>query len=282
MKPISLFLALLILAACESSKSSRLIYSTSSDKALFEFRKGWVQIMDEGRYSAAEDSYRMAVEHDPHFLIGKSVLARLTLDLNERLAFEKELYAKRKEVKGDERLLLDVYYALVRYTNLRDQNSALTKEALDHALLVAEKNLRQIVHKYPEEVYLKAEYIEILNSLYGPTRALDSLHSITTNYQKENPFLLGVSASMYADLKEFDIAIQKSNQLKTILNDSTIPKSYAVLAAVNFKMGNLQIARINVNRAFALDSRNLDASRLKTKIDTAFKAQNKANSDDIK
>ena len=45
------------------------------------------------------------------------------------------------------------------------------------------------------------------------------------------------------------------------------PKPYAVLAAIYFKMDSLQKAKSYADKAFQLDPRNLDASRIKTKID---------------
>ena len=226
--------------------------------------------MDEGRYGEAERSYRKALKNDPEFLIGKSVLARLTLDLEERLALYKDLQEGMSKINGDELLILEVYTAFVNYTNLRDQKSPDAKATIQEALVLAEKNLKKIVQKYPNEIYLKAEYIEMLHSLYGPKQALDSLNSLTTSVQKENPFLLGFSASMNAEVEAFDIAIKNANRLKEVINDSTQPKTFAVLADVYFQKGDLEVAKSYADKANELDPRNLDASRLKQKIDNAI------------
>ena len=140
---------------------------------------------------------------------------------------------------------------------------------------LAEKNLKKVIHKYPEEVYLKAEYIEILHSLYGPKRALDSLNILASISQKDNPFLLGFSASMQAELEAYDIAIKQANRLKNVINDPTQPKTYAVLADIYYQMGNFEIAKRNADKANVLDPKNLDASRLKKKIDQAILEQDK-------
>ena len=42
--------------------------------------------MDYGDYSEAEVSYRKALSFDDNFLVGQSILARITPDLEERLA----------------------------------------------------------------------------------------------------------------------------------------------------------------------------------------------------
>lgn len=223
--------------------------------------------MDEGRYGAAEDSYRKAVNLDPNFLVGKSVLARLTLNLEERIAFERELFERKNEVEGDERLILEVYRALVRYTNLRDQGAPQAGKVLNEAMQTAEKNLGSVVHKYPKETYLKAEYVEFLHSRYGPRKALDSLNALSLPEQQKNPFLIGVAATMQAELDQFDGALEKAKELEQIVNDPEQPKPYAVYAYIYLQMGNLELAKTNADKANELDPLNLDASRLKERID---------------
>lgn len=279
MKNCFLLILLFLLISCDNQTASGLKYSTTSD-ALNYYNTGWIQIMDEGRYGASETSYRKVLEYDPDFLVGKSVLARLTLDLDERLKLYKEIKASEKLITGDERLILDVYTTFVKYTNLRDQGDSKSKNALHEALEIAQKNLRKIVHKHPDEIYLKAEYIEILNSLYGPKRALDSLNVLASVTQKDNPFLLGFAASMHAELKGYDEALNNAHRLQTIINDSTQPTTYVVFADIYYQMGKFEIAKNNADKATALDSRNLDASRLKKKIDDAI--ENKANIEKIK
>lgn len=281
MKYVFLLFLCVSLLGCDTDETLNLNYSTTP-KVLKLYKQGWKQIMDEGRYGEAEISYRKALELDPDFVVGKSVLARLTLDLGERLKFYKEIQEEKQRIQGDERLILDVYAALVKFTNMRDQGSETYKTTLKEALQIGERNLRKIVHKYPEEIYLKAEYIEILNSIYGPRQALDSLNRLTTKAQKGNPFLLGFSANMHAELEEHELAMQKANRLLEVVNDSTLPKTYAVLAAIYFQMGNLTIAKCNADRANHLDPRNLDASRLKKKIDEALSEQENLISNDMK
>lgn len=258
-------ISIILLSGC-SSRSSEFPYSTSPE-ALKEFNKGWVQIMDEGRYGAAEDSYRKAVNLDPNFLVGKSVLARLTLNLEERIAFERELFERKNEVEGDERLILEVYRALVRYTNLRDQGAPQAGKVLNEAMQTAEKNLGSVVHKYPKETYLKAEYVEFLHSRYGPRKALDSLNALSLPEQQKNPFLIGVAATMQAELDQFDGALEKAKELEQVVNDPEQPKPHAVYAYIYLQMGNLELAKTNADKANELDPLNLDASRLKERID---------------
>ena len=258
--------------SCSTTTTKNFVkYSTQVDSTLFYYKKGWQQIMDYGDYGAAEISYRKSLDHDPDFLIGKSVLARLTLDLSERLTLYQTIEEQKHTVQGDERLILDVYHALTRYTNLRDQKSAETKSALQEALNLAEYNFREIVYKYPDEIYLKSEYVEILHSQYGAKRSLDSLHKLATSAQQNNPFLLGYKAILTAEMKNFQEALKYAEQLKFQMKDLKVAKPDAILADIYFKMEDYKMAKIHADKAVVIDSRNLDASRLKEKIDAKLK-----------
>jgi len=266
---LPILLAFILLNACISNTPKyALEYTTSNDSTLFYYNLGWKQIMDDGFYGPAEVSYSKALSFDNDFLIGKATLARLTLDLEERLQLFQDVENHKSKIEGDERKILDVYQGLVHFTNVRAQDPAKSKSVIDSVLIIAEQNLRHIVHRYPEEIYLKSEYLEILNSRYGAKAALDSLTVHTTETQKENPFLLGFAASLYAEEGNFKEALKKAHLLKRIINNDDIPKPYAVFADVFYTMEAWDNAKVNADKAVLLDPRNLDASRLKTKIDT--------------
>ena len=262
-------LALVIfLSSCTQDRPKHLIkYSTTSDSTLFYYNQGWKQIMDFGDYTAAEVSYRKALTFDADFLIGKSVLARLTQNLEERLSLYETLENEKHSIKGDERLILDVYIALTKYTNLRDQKSPETKKALQEAFKLSENNVGKIVHKYPQEVYLKSEYIEVLHALYGAEIALDSLTILTTEFQKTNPFILGYKAILNAEMGDFKEALVTANKLDKLLKNENVAKPDAILADIYFKMKDYKTAKVHADSAIKIDPKNLDASRLKSKID---------------
>ena len=263
----------ILLVSCSANPvpHSQLKYTTTSDSTLHYYNLGWKQIMDDGFYGPAEVSYRKALTHDSLFLIGKATLARLTLNLEERLQLYKEVEDGKVKIKGDERLLLNVYQGLVHFTNVREQTPDGVRAVIDSVLIIAENNLRHIVHRYPEEIYLKAEYVEILNSIYGAKTALDSLDVLCTFVQNDNPFLLGFAASLNAEEGNSVEALKFAHRLRNKINDPLIPKSYAVLADVFYQMEAWDKAKENADKAVILDPRNLDASRLKTKIDEAIK-----------
>ena len=257
-----------MILSCDSQPDVKMVnYSTTVDSTLHYYKYGWKQIMDFGDYAGAEVSYRKALEHDSTFLVGKSVLARLTLDLEERLALYKTIEEEKHTVTGEERLILDVYPALTKYTNLRDQKSPETKSALQDAFDIGEKNFRKIVHTYPDEVYLKSEYIEILHSKYGAAQSLDSLKKLSTIDQQTNPFLLGFKAILTAETKNYEEALKYALQLKEQMMTMGVAKPDAILADIYFKMEDYTKAKVHADNAFTIDPRNLDASRLKEKID---------------
>ena len=258
--------SIVILACQDNTSDNHLEYSTSNDSTLHYYNLGWKQIMDDGFYGPAEVSYRKALTFDNGFLVGKATLARLTLDLEERVKLFQDVELSKSKIKGAERKILDVYQGLVHFTNVREQYPAKSKSVIDSVLVIAERNLRHIVHRYPEEIYLKSEYVEILNSIYGAQAALDSLDILCTEAQKENPFLLGFAASLNAEEGKYSYALRKAHRLKAIINNPSIPKPDAVYADVYLQMDSLQLAKIHADRAVLLDPRNLDASRLKTRI----------------
>ena len=78
---------------------------------------------------------------------------------------------------------------------------------------------------------------------------------------------------MHAELDEFDIAIAQAKELEKIINDSTQPKSYAVYAYIYLQKRDLKLAKIYADKANELDPLNLDASRLKERIDQLISEQ---------
>jgi len=276
------FLLLLLLlfynVSCKQTSNTESInpkslFNSISDSTLFYYQLGWRQIMDEGYYGPAEVSYRKTLQYDSQFLLGKSVLARLTLDLEERLKLFKELQQQKLAVTGDERLVLDVYIGLTHFTNVREQTPKQARSILDSVLRLAENNMRTIIHKYPEETYLKAEYLEILHSLYGSEKTIDSLHRLVTKKQKDNWFIKGYLAGMYAELEYYEEALNLARQLEHSINNPKIPKAYVIYADIYFKKQEYALAKTYADKAVQLDSRNLDASRLKSRIDQALQAQ---------
>ncbi len=244
----------------------RIKYTLTSDSSLYYYNLGWHQIMDEGRYGQAEVSYRKSLEFDPEFLIGQAVLGRLTLDDEERARIYENVAQKRGSLPIDEEELLGVYHDFVHYTNRREAGDTTARAFIKEALLKAEGVFRKIIHKYPGEAWMKSEYVEFINSVHGPEVALDSLAVLVRELHSDNPFLMGFEASLEAEVGNFEKALNISRKLEEKTIDKTEPKPWAVFADVYFKMDSLTIAKNYADRAVELDFRNLDASRLQTKI----------------
>jgi tetratricopeptide (TPR) repeat protein len=246
--------------------SQKLTLSTHSDSAAYYYHMGWQQVMDAGNYTASEAAYRKMMTFDSDFLLGLSLLARITRDLNERQYMQLQLEARRYELIGDERLLLDNYIALVKLTNLRATDPQAAKIQLENVFKANELNLKTIVHSYPDEIYYKAEYIEVLHHNHGVQRALDSLYQLATPSQQNESFLLGYAASMEAEAGNFGIALSKAKQLEIQIKDKQSPKPYVVYGDIYLKQGNYKKANYYIEQALKRDLANIDAQRLKEKI----------------
>jgi tetratricopeptide (TPR) repeat protein len=261
----------LFILFCASTYGQRLSLSTESDSAIYYYYEGWRQVMDEGDYTASEKAFRKMMTYDKTFLVGLSQLGRITRDLTERLAIETKLEKRKSEISGDEKLLLNNYLELVKLTNLRETDPEEAKVKVKSIFNTAEKNLQVIVHKYPDEIYYRAEYIEVLHNNYGPTRALDSLYTLLTKKQQNESFLVGYTASLEAEAGHFENASRKANELSTKFAGKNSPKPFVVYADVYFKMKKFEDAQKNVQAALKLDPGNIDAQRLEKKITEQLK-----------
>ena len=121
---------------------------------------------------------------------------------------------------------------------------------------------------------LKSEYIEVLHALHGPQLALDSLNSLMIPSQESNPFMLGYKAIMLAELEKYDEALVIAKELALVMNDDQVAKPDAILADIYFKMKDYNTAKIHADKANSIDPNNLDASRLKKKIDALVEEEN--------
>lgn len=95
--------------------------------------------MDVGNYTACEVAYRKMMSFDKGFLVGLSLLGRITGDLKERQEIEQTLEKRKVELTGDERLLLDNYIELVKLTNLRETDPETAKVQLEKVFTSGEK-----------------------------------------------------------------------------------------------------------------------------------------------
>lgn len=273
-----LLLFTVVLVSCDSKpKSTEILevdkntfdYGTQSDSARYYYTKGWEYIMDNGEWTKSEAAYRKAVEIDSNFLIAKSLLGRLERNLDERQKLLKELQYDQDKASAEVRLLLDSYIRSIDIITAKELGNTLDKDAIKNYYSNAENNLRTFIHKYPNEDYIKAEYIEVLHGQYGPQRALDSMAALASERQKALPFYISYSAFMHSELGNYKTALNKANQLKTVINDSLKSSPYATYAQIYFDMDSLQLAKNYIERTLLLEPNHVIAKRLKVKIDAA-------------
>lgn len=185
---------LLSISACDPVESgfnsNTFDYGTKSDSARFYYLNGFHEILDNGRWTESEKSFRKALEFDPDYILGKSLVGRITRELKEREILLQELQAVRDSESSDEKLLLDVYLLSIESYNNRDKGIEATSEFNAKRRRISESNFRKFVHKYPEDDYVKAEYIEVLHFIHGPEATLDSLKSLATEKQMKSGFFI--------------------------------------------------------------------------------------------
>lgn len=264
----------LLVCSCTSDlppvEVAPLSYSTGSDSTRYYYDLGWQQILDEGYYGPAEVSYRKALSFDTSFLLGQSVLARLTLDTTERRSLYESIKNGRSLLQGAEGQLLDVFTALTDYTIRRAEDPEAAKAKRAGVLLLAEETLRRIRKQNPHITYIESEYIEFLHANHGAALALDSLVIFRKESKRDNPFLVGYQAQLLAELGRFDEALSIARDLESYYQLLQVPKPAVVFAHLYFGMDSLSTAKYYIDQAVALDDRNLEATRLQTQIEAAM------------
>ncbi len=272
---LMLLLVIISVISCQQSHTTRAFdYGTKSDSALYYFDLGWEQIMDKGEWTNAETSFRKSVAFDPDFLIGKSLVGRITQNLDERIQLKQELESQKNTATSEERLLLDVYLLNIDIMNMRNQATPEEAQAITQKFQsLSEVNFRKFVHMFPEESYVKAEYIEVLRSVYGAKPALDSLKSLVSETQKNIPFFASYSASLETELGNFEQALVQAKQLKKI-TPQTSPSPEVLFAEIYFKMDSLMLAKRHIERALQIDPNHIIAQRWKQGIDQTILARN--------
>lgn len=244
--------------------AQKLPLSTTSDSASFYYELAWEHVLNHGNYGASEAAFRKMTKHDPDFLVGLSLLGRISEDsLEQRQIFDKVELGKHK-IKGDERLLLDVFVELHRLRLIRKENPEKAKTQVKKALELGQKNLGFLGKKYKDESYYQAEFIESVHYVQGPQAALDSLKTLDQNPLM--PFLQGYKALLLAKTGRMEAAFLISDELLLRFPRGTVPKPFMVKADLYERKGQLRLAMKFVEKVLEIDPQSVDALRLKDKI----------------
>ncbi len=255
---------ILLSIAPSITSAQKLILSTVSDSALFYYNQGWEQVLDYGHFTNSEKAYRAMYRHDPEFLIGASLLARITPDPKERQQILNDLDQKSNSVSGDEKSVLDLFLNLTRLYIYRETKQ--TEKLATHGpatIKEGQQTLGFIASKYPDNIYFKSEYIEFLHANEGPQIALDSLTKLFSN---PPPFMFGYSAQLKSELKQFDEALDIADQLKKRMKGKKAPYVHMVYAKAYQEKGDSIKALAHVNKALEIDPGHILALRLKKEL----------------
>ena len=158
MKCFYLFICAILCVPC-TIKAQGLPLSTSVDSARYYYYKGWENVMDLGHYSNSAIAFKKCVAQDPNFLVGQCLYGRISEDLAEQEQIYALIAAEKNNLKGAEYQLLEVFHSLLKLMIIRQKDPSKAGAQITHALALGEKNFRQIVQQYPDEIYYKAEYI---------------------------------------------------------------------------------------------------------------------------
>lgn len=252
---IFFFISLCALLSCTNQAVEQSepvhFYSTESDSTVHYYLLGWHQILNQGFYGPAEVSYRKALSYDSSFLLCQSVLARLTEDLEERQSFYDHIQPQSNQVEGLEGDLLKVFLSLMQYTLIREKDP-------DQATTMRPQ--------HPNIDYIESECVEFIHATQGATAALDSMAVFRKDRVISNPFLDGYQAVLLTELERYEEALEIAESLARTDQGEAIPRPDVVMAHVHFGWGKLHEARMHVDRAVEMDPRNLEATRLQSRI----------------
>lgn len=258
--------------ACDSKNNSKSFdYGTRSDSARYYYLNGFHEILDNGRWTESEISYRKTLKFDKDYTLGKSLVGRITKNLNEREKLLRELVTVSKKANDDEKLLLDVYLLSIEAYNNRDKRIKGTSEFKSKRIQITESNFREFVHKYPDDDYVKAEYIEWLHFIHGPEVALDSLNHLATERQMKLGFYISYSASLELELGNIDKAITLSKNLKELMRDSTYTSYMKLKAEIYMAQDSLQKAKDHIDNIVRIDPNHIIALGMQSEINEKLK-----------
>ncbi|MFD2202489.1 type IV pilus biogenesis/stability protein PilW [Shivajiella indica] len=246
-------------------------YGTNNAEALQYYEQGWEYILDKGEWQKAEEAFRLAVAKDPGFHLGWSQVGRISHDPEERTAIFAKLNKQKEKLNGWEKGLLEVYLASLEIIDAKDRGIPITQDKVKEFYQTSEKNFSGFLKNFPNERYVHAEYIEVIQGIYGAKAALDSLEKQQREDRELIPFLISYKAQLLAETKQFEEAYQATEALEKELNNPDLPIIHFTYTYIAFEKGDFKEAGNLIDKTLSLDPDHVIAQRLQQKIQDQLK-----------
>ena len=254
---------------CASPKQTNTFgYGTRNAEALASFTEGWSEILDAGRWTESEAAFRKAANTDPDWVMGATLVARITTDVDEREDLLEFIEARRKSVDRDTRLLLDVFILNIRAANAHDRGGRMHEGFNEERMKLAINNFGTFVRRHPRETYMQAEYIEWLSASEGAERAIAEIAAVPDEVRAA-PFFASYEARLLASLGQHERAAERATQYEARLAIPDAAGVHALRATLLEYRGDTQTALRYAEKAAAADPKHIFAARQRDRLRSA-------------
>lgn len=258
----SFFILLLTLLSHRTVFAQNYDFGTSSDLARNYYLQGWHEILNDGQWTKAEISFRLAVAEDSSFLLAWSQVGRISNEPEERMEIYQMLEEKKEEAEGFERELLEVYLGSLKIIDYRDRGLGIKPEMVSEfrdRLFSTSQSFLQI---YPQETYIEAEYMEAIHGIYGAKATLDSM----ANRQifDKSAFFKSYQALCLSELGQSKEAMLALDELSELLGTEDSPAFYYTKGRILYDQEKYSDAKRAINKCLELDQKHTLARRMET------------------
>ena len=240
--------------------------SRSRERADLHFEAGWSHIMNEGRWTAAEASFRAAAEADPEWVLARSLVARITADVVEREALLEWIEARIDDVGEPDRLLLEVFVRNIVAMNARDRGRDLPAGFRAERQEIARRNFSRYVEQRPEAWWASAEWVEWIHSAEGAEAALSAIDERVDRSVVDAPFFVSYRTVLLAELGRYAEAEGAALAFEASLQDPGAPAVHVLRAQLALAEGRAGVALVGLERALEIDPAHLIARGLAQRV----------------
>ncbi|MFT4785522.1 MAG: hypothetical protein ACJAZM_002811 [Cyclobacteriaceae bacterium] len=257
------------MTACQNHNNyTAFNYGTQNDSARLYFEIGWSEIMDNGRWTASETAFRKAVILDTTWLLGLSMVGRITRSLPERQTILAKLERRKNLASPYERMLLDVNMMSLKAANNRKLGVTNTEEFSQKRSELALTNLGKFIEQFPADNYFKAEYIEHLHASFGAEAALDSLRKLARPEQMSLGFYVSYAANLELEMGHIEAAKSHLATLQSIMPDTSHTSPLMLQAQIFLAQDSLLLAKALIDQVVRIDSNHMIATGMQSRFNT--------------